>query len=570
MAGPGFTQTFGGSVLYPAQSTYSTIALTQDITLLWPTELSIAGSPVVADIMDVAASAPGLSIAFSDATQASTGYTALFNNIGANTFEVKDSTGATILTVASGEAWLTYLADNSTAAGTWRIFQMGAGTSTANAAALAGAGLKAIATTLNEFVTIKTENANYVSTVADRAEAIEWTGGIGTITLPNAGTVGTGWFIYVKNSGSGNLTVSPPSGLIDGVASVVYAPNNSSIIVCDGANYFTIGFGQTINSVFSFIQINLTGHASPYVLSGAELNRVSYQFTGVLTANMAIQVPATVQQYWVDNETTGAFTLSLQSPTPGTVTSVGQGQRNILYCDGINVVPAVTFAATGFANGAAVSPSIFFTASPHTGIFSPGADQIGFATASTLRFSVDATGHLVANTPDTSGAGTYTFVINGPAPTGTALQVTQGLQSATSPGILLTASGVGASAQMSIASQTAVVGTSDLSIFQLGTSNDATILQRAAANLNLGTKGLTRATLDTNGRLNLATPDLGMTLFINGFSPTAAVIGFNNASNVGATAPILTANKPGASTNISAWIPVQVAGNLCWIPAWAN
>lgn len=414
MAGPGFTALFGGGNIYQANPSFlPLVPLTADVTLSWPIEQSFA-TPNLAEIIEVSASVPGLAIHLTAATQTTTGYTTLFNNIGANTFTVKDVGGNTILTVASGEVWQLYLADNSTANGVFRVFQFGAGVSNANAAALAGAGLVAITTTLNETMVVKPKNVDYVMVGNDRATVIEWTGGVGNVTLPAAATVGTNWFAIIKNNGTGVLTVTPPSGTIDLIASLSFAPDQSAFVITDGANWFTVGFGQQVNSIFDFIQIDLTGATGNVVLSGAQLNRVSYRFTGAITGNVSIIVPNTIQQYWVDNETTGAFTLTVKTLV-GTGIFVGQGARNILYCDSTNVVNAVTFGSTGFPNGSAPLPSLFFTSDPSTGLYLPAAGVLGLAaggvqvaqasTASFKAFGPQAAA-LVDLTPD---SGTFTL-----------------------------------------------------------------------------------------------------------------------------------------------------------------
>lgn len=335
-----FTDVFGGTVIYPSQTTYLSLTLTTDVTLNWPTEQQIGGPDIVADIIDVSAAAPH-AITMPDATLASTGFASLFVNVGAATVTVKNAGGGTLLTVASGEAWEIYLRDNSTSNGTWGIFQYGAGTSTTNAAALAGAGLKAITTTLNEKITVSQKSTDYVVLNADRAVALEWTGGTGTFTLPDPSTVGSDWFVLVRNSGTGNLSVTPAAGTINGNATLLFTTGNSAIVISDGANYFTVGFGQTLNSVFDFISINVAG-SGDYVLSGAELNRISYKFTGLLTGTRNIVVPTLIQQYWVDNETTGAFSFYVKTATQSPGVLVPQGRRTILYCDGTNVIEAET------------------------------------------------------------------------------------------------------------------------------------------------------------------------------------------------------------------------------------
>lgn len=342
-----FTQVFGGSAIYPSQTTYLPVALATDVTLAWPVEQQIGGSNVVADIMDVTPAAGGLSISFSDARQVSTGYTALFNNVGANTFTVKDSTGATIATVAPGTTWQLYLRDNSTAAGLWRSFQYGASVSSATAASLVGAGIKAISTTLNFALPVTSTAVTPTTLVsADRAKFYNWTGGAGVLNLPNPVTAGNDWNIVLRNSGSGIWTITPPSGTIDGSATKLLAIGDSCIVVTDGTNFFTMsGEGGSGGSGFSYISINVAG-TGDYTLSGAELNQIGYEFTGLLTGNRRIVVPGATQEYWVFNNTTGAFALTVSTLAQVGPPAVTQGTRNILYCDGSNVFAASDSSVT--------------------------------------------------------------------------------------------------------------------------------------------------------------------------------------------------------------------------------
>lgn len=338
---PSFTNTFGGTVVYPADVSYRAIALTANTTLTWPTELATDAN-VVASIMDVTPSAGSLTIRMPDATQASVGQTALFFNVGASSFTVADNGGNTIQTIAPGEAWQIYLTGNATVNGTWRPIEYGAGTSAASASALAGAGLKAITTTLNQAAPTTLLSADYTLTSVDRARVLVWNGGAGTFTMPSAAAAGNDWFFDARNSGSGGLTIAPSGGeLINGQASLVFNPGDSARIITDGSNFYTIGYGQSSTFAFDYVSISLTGQPSPYTLSGTNLNRIAYQFSGVLTANMEIIVPNTIQQYWIRNSTTGSYTLTVKTAA-GTGVSVVQNGAAIMYCDGTNVVEADT------------------------------------------------------------------------------------------------------------------------------------------------------------------------------------------------------------------------------------
>ena len=138
-----YTDVFGGNLIFPSRVSYLALTTALDVQLQWPTEQQITGMFVVADIIDVDATAPGLNVDMPDARIASTGNKVTFNNIGANAYLVRDITGGTIQTVQPGEQWVLSLTDNSTDMGAWTTFQLGASVAVASASALAGAGIKA-------------------------------------------------------------------------------------------------------------------------------------------------------------------------------------------------------------------------------------------------------------------------------------------------------------------------------------------------------------------------------------------------------------------------------------------
>jgi len=337
-----YTNTFGGTNIYPSDVSYRYVSLTISQTLDWPLETAPTND-VVASIMDVNATTTSLVITMPDATEAGTGQTVLFNNVGSNTFTVKTSTGTQICAPTSGSTFQIYLTDNSTASGTWRSFQYGASASASNAASLAGLGLKAIATTLNQSIEVSSFSTNYTAGVSDRSKAFIWTGGAGTLSLTSAPTLGNDWFVQIRNGGTGDLTIDPNSSeSINGAATLTLSPGDSCIVITDGAQFWTIGFGQSAVYAFSVLQIDIAGSGN-YTLTISELNKTAYIFTGVLTGNRDIIVPTTAQQYWVSNQTTGSYTLGIRTsaqPSPGV--TVSQSARAILYCDGTNVVDADT------------------------------------------------------------------------------------------------------------------------------------------------------------------------------------------------------------------------------------
>lgn len=335
-----YTNIFGGNNISPSQVSYAAVTLTADTTFDWPLETA-PSSNLIANIMDVTASSGPFSLTLPDAREASNGQVILFNNVGANTFIVKDNTGVQIAAPVGGSVWQLYLTSNSTQGGTWEAFLFGAQVSTANAATLAGTGLIALGSQLSLAMPVTSFTTNYTAGVADRAKTFVWTGGAGTLSLTAAGTLGSNWFIQLRNEGTGALTVDPAgTETINGLATLSFQPGDSAVIVTDGTTFYTIGYGQSPVFAFDYTSINVAGSGN-YVLSGAELNRISYNLTGVLTGNRNIIVPNTIQQYWVANDTTGSYTLTVKTSS-GTGVTINQGARTILYCDGNNVVTADT------------------------------------------------------------------------------------------------------------------------------------------------------------------------------------------------------------------------------------
>lgn len=340
-----YTTVFGGEPLVPAYASYRAITTSTSQTLVWPTE-GQSTLNYVAKLNDVTTTLGGVVFTLPDATLVSTGTTCIFNNVGSTSFQINNASGGVLITVPPSTCWVLYLSSNTTAAGTWRNFQYGASTSSAVASALAGAGLKAISTTLNQNMPVFSFNTTYSASTSDRANVLMWIGsGTGTLNLDAPGTVASDWFINVRNSGGGALTIDPAGAVtIDGSATLTLNPGNSCTIFTDGSAYYTIGLGIAATSSATFQTVAVAG-TGDYTLSAAEQNKVLYKFTGVLTGNRNIIVPATIQQYWVDNSTTGAFTFKVGTAAQiggGGGVAVTSGTRAVLYCDGTNVVDADT------------------------------------------------------------------------------------------------------------------------------------------------------------------------------------------------------------------------------------
>ena len=411
-----YTSPYTGATINPSQVGYESLTISTNTALSWPINGTASGN-VVANIIEVTATVASLQLQLPPATQVSVGQAVIIRNVGTGgnfAFTVTDTSGNTIVSIAlsaSGSVsntYYVYLTNNTTANGVWTNVAMGIGTSSAAAGSLAGAGLTAIANTLNENTTVTPFSANYTFLNADRATLFPWVGGAGTATLPNPILVGAGWFTSVKNNGTGILTVTavgagsaystvidplaPGSGSPGGSASVQVQIGNSSIFVTDGTYWYTYALAQT--NVFNYTQlvvnVNAPALTSPYQMSSVFAKNVIQEFTGVLSANLLVLLPPTVQIYSFRNLTTGGYTLTFGisntagTAAIGTTIVVPTTQAIIAIGDGTNLYNANS-ATTSFiaslqlGNGTAANPSLYWVNDANTGLYSPASGSIGMS-----------------------------------------------------------------------------------------------------------------------------------------------------------------------------------------------
>ena len=394
-----YTNPYSGATISPSQVGYENLTISTDTILQWP--INGNTSDVVANIIEVTATVDtNLKLYMPPATSVSTGQSALIRNIGAYSFTVVDTDGNTIVTVLSGIAQYIYVTNNSTIDGTWGIVQFGAGTSAANASTLAGYGLTALGTTLNTSTAVSTFSSAYTFLPADRSSLYVWSGGAGTVTMPSAVDVGAGWFVVIKNDGTGILNVAlTGTNTIDGQSSAQLQIAESFVVVSNGLNWVSYAYGQSAQFFFTQLVKNITG--GTVTLTSAEAASIIQEYQGTLVSNCIVILPPTVQLYSLQNKTTGSFSLTFKtSAVGGTTIVLPQGQTIIAICDGTNVYNAQTSTsstinALTLGNGSAVAPSLSFVGDADTGLYLAATNQLGFAVNGVNAATLTATGLLV-------------------------------------------------------------------------------------------------------------------------------------------------------------------------------
>lgn len=395
-----YTNPYTGQTISPSQVGYENLTISANTTLDWPINGNTTN--VVANIVEVTATTTGLSLIMPSATAVSTGQSVLIRNLGSNPFTVVENDGlTTIIVINSGIAQYIYLTNNSTPNGTWSTVQFGAGTSAANSSTLQGYGLKAVNTTLNTVSPVVTVSSNYSFTNASQSSLYVWTGGAGTLTLPSASSVPSGWYVIVKNDGTGILNIATVgTDTIDGLGSTQLQLQESLVVVSSGANWYSYAYGQSASFFFTQLTIDLTTLASPYILTLNSSQSVSIiqEYTGTLHGNTTVILPPTVQFYSMQNKTTGPYTLTFTTGVAGGTTVIlPQNQTIILICDGTNVYNAQTATSSSFstislASGSAASPSLNFTSDSTTGLYLAASGQLGFAISGALGGRITSSG----------------------------------------------------------------------------------------------------------------------------------------------------------------------------------
>ena len=406
-----YTSPFSGNTIQPTDVSYASYTgLTSNLVLQWPVNGN-TGNPA-ARVMEISFTGSGGLVYMPDATQVSVGQDALIRNVGSTQFTVVGYGGTTIIALAAGQAEYIYVTNNTTQNGTWGMLTFGSGNYAGAASALAGYGLEALSATLNQAYTLSALSATYTFLASDQATAFVWSGGTTTATLTAAGTLGSSWFVLVKNNGTGTLTVNcSGSDTIDGATSKTFQPGNSAFIICTGTGFITVGYGTSSTFVYSVLTLTVTGGS--YTLTASQASNTIQEYSGTLMSNVTVTFPPVANLYVISNQTNASgysFTVTTGVSGGATATVPASGQATLI-CDGKNFYNANTTQAGSISfalvNGNAGSPSLYFASETSTGIYRKGTGD----------FSITVLGTDVADFTSSGlnvlGSGNFTGGISG-------------------------------------------------------------------------------------------------------------------------------------------------------------
>lgn len=351
-------QVFGEGAIQTAYVSFLNIDLTERSTvLMWPnsyvnlpfTEGGINYNVLAASMIVTTEEGNTNTVTLPDATKGTVGSNFIITNLGASAFNLLKSDGITLLSIPATDLANSYwveLTQNNNSAGIWQTIQFGAGTSSADAAALAGNGLSALGlpAKLNTNTPVQTKSTDYTVTTNDRANLIVWNGGAGTITLPNVTLDLAGFYIAFNNAGTGTLNVKgnakiDNNAILDGQNVQL---KQSLFVICDGVQWWTLGLGQNpLSNLFangtqlfpsiSFLSDDKTGFYYDSPISGSfigasvnQLKILTIDSIGINTFDTTGNVKGTIL--------TGSLGSSLKwdngAGNKGTITIKGTGNDN--------------------------------------------------------------------------------------------------------------------------------------------------------------------------------------------------------------------------------------------------
>jgi hypothetical protein len=385
-----FTSPFTGNVIQPTDVSYDAITLDGVTQLYWPQYVN-DGQQVVARIMDVDATSENSILILPDAQQGSVGSDILIRNTGSYSFAVQNFEEVNSFFVDVGTARYTYLTNNTTTGGIWDNIAFGAGVAYADAATLAGNSTAAILGRLETaFVTSSYIIAPSI-TDSTRGHCLVWTSGAGTWTLPAVSSLSEGWFILVRNNGTGALTIqtSAVNSTIDGQSSITL-PLGDSCFICVNRDvttqdFFTVGRARPNSLTFSSAtyDVDTVAGATLSLITNTPIIQRFTALSGSRTSSLLVQLPAVTQVYYFLNDT-GQSSYNINFQVQGSTQTpylLADGRQAIVLSDGTNIYPLLQANVGQFLTdrGSAASPAYSFSANPSSGMYSPNNGQLGFS-----------------------------------------------------------------------------------------------------------------------------------------------------------------------------------------------
>lgn len=309
-----------------------------DFILSWPFEFT-ENPNVVAPRMVFNLTEP-TAVTLPDARDAAPGQSFIIANVGTPMLTIYTNAGGTSWSINNNISYDYLLVDNTTPDGLWRQTVFGAGSSDANAQALAGNGLVALP---NPNISLPDQlNTNLIYTpMMNEPQVVDFNNrAFAFVALPGSSTqtvnldpdtvILSGFFCYLSNQNTFPFVVNPritwPNGTINGQPSMLVNPGEAFGIVADGnGNWYTLDSPATdpitLLSIERFSLSTITGNFNmPSELIPADV----VVFIDDLPSDATMYIPKVKTQWIFQGRFTGSGGILSVQLTNGSGGGVGQ------------------------------------------------------------------------------------------------------------------------------------------------------------------------------------------------------------------------------------------------------
>lgn len=317
-----------------------------------------------------------------------------------------------------------------------------------------------------------------------------------------------------------------------------YSTNLKLELISTGAQAGVWG-ATTNTNLGTLIEQAISGYVTQAITNGADTvitipdgatgvaRNMFLELTGALTAARNLIVPVNRKLYFIHNNTTGGFAVTVKV-SGQTGVSVPSGQKVLLVSNGTDIVVATNYMVSPTFVTPALGTPASGTLTSCTGLpISSGVSGLGTNVATALAVNTGSSGAVLLN------AGALGTPSSGTLTSCTGLPISSGV------------SGLGTSVATALAVNTGTAGSVILNGGALGTPSSGTLTNATGLPISSGVSGLGASVatfLATPSSANLAaavTGETGSGALVFGTSPTLSAPVVTTSLNVG-SAPINT------------------------------
>lgn len=183
---------------------------------------------------------------------------------------------------------------------------------------------------------VRTEKTGaYTAVFADRSNLFDLSGTF-TLSFTACATLGSGWYAYLRNIGSGTITLDPNgTETVDGLSTTTLHPGEVRIIQCDGSALRTVRLEAGSAGVMYVQDQKPTGTAGGNTVVGYQTHdlntTVVNTLVGATLASNVVTLPAgTYRCSGIAAATNGNFSrLFIYNNTDASYLALGSGARNL-------------------------------------------------------------------------------------------------------------------------------------------------------------------------------------------------------------------------------------------------